>query len=85
MKRLSVILLCFVVFLCLVQAGAALTTVGQITTSPTDVTALKPGDMIYDVTGTVLLPTNGDETFNQYDEVAFFTQSQNASGRSPPS
>ena len=37
MKRLSVILLCFVVFLCLVQAGAALTTVGQITTSPTDV------------------------------------------------
>ena len=79
MKRLSVILLCFIIFICLVQACAALTTEGQITTSPTEVDALKTGDVISEVSGTVLLPTSGDMTFNPDDEVDFYTQLQGAS------
>jgi len=79
MKGQTVILLCFVVSLCLVQACAAIVGEGQVTTTPTDVTALKPGDQVSEVTGTVLLPTSGDTTFNSDDSVDFYTQLTGAS------
>jgi hypothetical protein len=78
MKYLAVILLCSVAFLCLVQAGAAITYEGQITTSPTVLNALKPGDQISEVSGMVDLPTSGDQTFNPDDTVDFYTQLDNA-------
>lgn len=79
MKRLSVILLCSVVFLCLVQACAALTTSGPITTEPTQLNALRPGDTVSEVSGTLFLPPNGDQTFNMDDTLQFYTQLDNAS------
>ncbi|MDD1662686.1 MAG: hypothetical protein LUQ60_02935 [Methanomicrobiales archaeon] len=78
MKRLSVILLCSVVFLCLVQVGAALTYEGQISTSPTQLNALKPGDIISEVSGTLKLPASGDQTFALDDNLDFYTQLDNA-------
>ena len=77
MKRLSVILLSFIVFLCLVQVGSALTASG-ITTTPTQLNALKPGDVVSDVSGTINLPTSGDQTFNPDNAVEFYTQLDNA-------
>jgi hypothetical protein len=78
MKRLTVILLLTFVFLCLVQACAALTTVGAITTSPSQLNALKPGDIVSEVTGTIKLPPSGDQTFALDDTLEFYTQLDNA-------
>jgi hypothetical protein len=78
MKRLSVILLSFVVFLCLVQASAALTTIGAITTTPSQLNALKPGDIVSEVSGTIKLPPSGDQTFSLDDSLEFYTQLDNA-------
>ncbi|MGA2935061.1 MAG: hypothetical protein ABSD81_07920 [Methanomicrobiales archaeon] len=78
MKRLSVFLLVTFVFLCLVQAGAAITHEGQITTTPSQLNALKPGDIVSEVSGTLLLPPNGDQTFNLDDTLDFYTQLDNA-------
>jgi hypothetical protein len=77
MKRLSIILFCSVVFLCLVQACAALTA-SNILTTPTQLNALKPGDVISEVSGTITLPTSGSETFNSDDSVEFYTQLDDA-------
>ena len=78
MKSLSVILLCSVVFLCLVQVGAALTTIGAITTTPSQLNALKPGDIVSEVSGTIKLPPSGDQTFALDDTLEFYTQLDNA-------
>jgi len=78
MKRLSVILLSFMVFLCLVQVSAALTTIGAITTSPSQLNALKPGDIVSEVSGTIKLPPSGDQTFSLDDTLEFYTQLDNA-------
>ncbi len=78
MKRLSVILLSFMVFLCLVQACAALTTIGSITTTPSQLNALKPGDIVSEVSGAVKLPPSGDQTFSLDDTLDFYTQLDNA-------
>ncbi|HMA05379.1 MAG TPA: hypothetical protein VKO45_05570, partial [Methanomicrobiales archaeon] len=77
MKNFSAILLCFIVALCLVQVTAALSASG-ITTSPTQVNALKPGDVISEVSGTINLPSSGDMTFNTDDAVEFYTQLDSA-------
>jgi len=77
MKHLSVFLLSVVVVLSLAQACAAITSSG-ITTSPTQVNALKPGDVISEVAGTINLPTSGDQTFNPDDSVEFYTQLDDA-------
>jgi hypothetical protein len=74
MKRLTGILLLTFVFLCLVQACAALTYEGQITTSPSQVNALKPGDTVSEVSGTLDLPGSGDQTFPMDDTLEFYTQ-----------
>jgi hypothetical protein len=78
MKRLTGILLLTFVFLCLVQACAALTTVGAITTTPSQLNALKPGDIVSEVTGTIKLPPSGDQTFALDDTLEFYTQLDNA-------
>lgn len=78
MKSLSVILLCSVLFLCLVQVGAALTYEGSITTSPSQLNALKPGDIVSEVSGTIVLPASGDQTFALDDTLDFYTQLDNA-------
>jgi len=78
MKRLSVILVSSLVILCLVQACAALSS-GGIVTNPTQVNALKPGDQITEVSGTINLPSSGDMTFNPDDSVEFYTQLDGAS------
>jgi hypothetical protein len=77
MKSFSIILLCSIVFLCLVQVGAAVTG-SNIQTSPTQLNALKPGDVISEVSGVINLPTSGSETFNSDDSVEFYTQLDNA-------
>lgn len=78
MKRLCGILVCSLVFLCLVQACGALTYEGKIDTTPTQVNALKPGDEVSEVTGVIVLPSSGDETFNADDDVDFYTQLDDA-------
>jgi hypothetical protein len=78
MKRLTGILLLTFVFLSLVQACAALTTVGAITTTPSQLNALKPGDIVSEVTGTIKLPPSGDQTFALDDTLEFYTQLDNA-------
>jgi hypothetical protein len=79
MKSLSLILLCSIVFLCLVQAGAAVTSSGVTTSPPLDqLNALQPGYVISEVAGTINLPTSGSETFNSDDAVEFYTQLDNA-------
>jgi hypothetical protein len=78
MKSLSKILLCFMVILCLVQACAALTNEGQITVNPPSVNALKPGDTVSEVSGTIRLPPSGDQTFASKDTVEFYTHLNNA-------
>jgi hypothetical protein len=77
MKRLTVILLLTFVFLCLVQACAALTYEGTLDTTPSQVGALKPGDEI-SVSGTIRLPPSGDQTFATKDTLEFYTQLDNA-------
>ena len=78
MKRLTVFLLVIFVSLFLVQVGAALTYEGQISTSPTQLTALKPGDIISEVSGTLKLPASGDQTFALDDNLDFYTQLDDA-------
>jgi len=58
--------------------GAALTYEGQISTSPTQLNALKPGDIISEVSGTLKLPASGDQTFALDDNLDFYTQLDNA-------
>ncbi|HXW98944.1 MAG TPA: hypothetical protein VEI51_04405 [Methanomicrobiales archaeon] len=77
MKRYAGILLSFVILCCLVQACAAISASG-VTTSPSQVNALKPGDEISEVAGTITLPTSGTMTFNPDDSVEFYTQLDNA-------
>ncbi|MDD1664634.1 MAG: hypothetical protein LUQ32_04710 [Methanomicrobiales archaeon] len=77
MKRLTVFLLVIFVFLCLVQVGAALTYEGTLETTPTQVNALKPGDIVA-VTGTIKLPPSGDQTFALDDTVELYTQLEKA-------
>ncbi|HXW98778.1 MAG TPA: hypothetical protein VEI51_03550, partial [Methanomicrobiales archaeon] len=77
MKRYAGILVCFLILVCLVQACAALSASG-VTTSPSQVNALKPGDEISEVAGTITLPTSGTMTFNPDDSVEFYTQLDNA-------
>jgi len=77
MKRLSVILFCSVILLCLVQAGAALSS-SNVLTTPTQVNALKPGDIISEVSGTINLAPSGSETFNSDNSVEFYTQLDDA-------
>jgi hypothetical protein len=74
MKHLSIILITLIGILCLVQAGAALTTEGQIQVTPPQVNSLKPGDVISEVSGVVRLPQSGEQTFDPDDTVEFFTQ-----------
>ncbi|HVP25870.1 MAG TPA: hypothetical protein VMS81_07805, partial [Methanomicrobiales archaeon] len=62
MKQIHFILCATLAVFCLVQACAALTSSG-ITTNPSQVNALRPGDVISEVSGTVNLPTSGDMTF----------------------
>ncbi len=79
MKYLSAILVCAVITLGLVQAGAALSGSG-VTTSPplAQLKALNPGDVVSEVSGTINLPTSGSETFNADDSVEFYTQLDDA-------
>jgi hypothetical protein len=77
MKRFPIILATIIVSLCLVQAVAALTYEGQITVDPPAVNALKPGDPITEVSGTIKLPPNGDMTFASSDSLEFYTQLNN--------
>jgi hypothetical protein len=78
MKYLKGILLCSVIILCLVQACGALTYEGKLETTPTQVNALKPGDVISEVNGVIVLPSSGGETFNPDDSVEFYTQLDDA-------
>jgi hypothetical protein len=78
MKRLTILLLVIFVSLFLVQVGAALTYEGQITTSPTQLNALKGGDIVSEVSGTLKLPVSGDQTFALGDTLDFYTQLDNA-------
>ena len=77
MKSLTLFLFCSFILLFLVQACAAVTGSG-ITTSPSQVNALKPGDEISEVAGTINLPTTETMTFNPDDSVEFYTQLDNA-------
>jgi len=78
MKRFNIILIAIIAFLCLVQAVAALTTVGGITTSPSQVNTLKTGDIVSEVSGTLKLPPSGGLTFPVDDKLEFYTQLDNA-------
>jgi len=78
MKRFHIILLAIIATLCLVQACAALTYEGQITVNPPAVNALKPGDLISEVSGTIKLPPSGDQTFASKDTLEFYTHLNNA-------
>jgi hypothetical protein len=78
MKYQFQILLCFFALLCLVQACAALTNEGAITVNPPQVNALKPGDAVSEVSGTIKLPPSGDQTFATKDTVEFYTHLNNA-------
>jgi hypothetical protein len=78
MKQVHFILCAILAVLCLVQACAALTG-SNLATTPSQVNALRPGDLISEVSGTVNLPTSGDMTFNPEDSVSFYTQLTEAS------
>jgi hypothetical protein len=78
MKRFHILVLAVIVAVCLVQAAAALTYEGQITTNPPQVNALKPGDIISEVSGTIRLPISGDMTFASKDSLEFYTHLNNA-------
>src|SRR5512137_1876833 len=78
MKRFHIILLAIIASLCLVQACAALTYEGPITVNPPSVNALKPGDLISEVSGTIKLPPSGDQTFATKDTLEFYTHLNNA-------
>ncbi len=80
MKSLTAILLCSLVFLCMVQACSALSSSGSFTTTPslTALSGLQPGYNGIEVSGTILLPQSGDLTFNPDDTVDFYTQLNNA-------
>jgi hypothetical protein len=78
MKSRYAMLICVLAVLCLVQAGAALTYEGTITTTPSAVNALKPNDIVSEVSGTVKLPPSGDQTFADKDSLELYTQLNNA-------
>jgi hypothetical protein len=78
MKSLLKILICSAVLLCLVQASLALTNEGAITVNPPSVNALKPGDTVSEVSGTIKLPPSGDQTFATKDTVEFYTHLNSA-------
>jgi hypothetical protein len=73
MKGFTAFLIGSVVLLCLVQACAAVSS-SNIAITPPQVNALKPGDVISEVTGTIYLPASGDQTFALDDSLDFFTQ-----------
>jgi hypothetical protein len=76
MKSFTVILLCFVVSLCLVQTCAALTYEKMEVDRAVD--ALRPGDAV-EVTGILKLPPSGDQTFAMDDTLELYTQLEKAS------
>ena len=73
MKGFSAFLIGTVVLLALVQACAAVSS-STITITPPQVNALKPGDVVSEVSGTIYLPASGDQTFNMDDSLDFYTQ-----------
>ncbi len=75
MRSLTKILLCSVVFLCLVEACAALTY--EKLEADRSVTALRPNDTVT-VTGILKLPPSGDQTFALDDIIEFYTQLDSA-------
>jgi hypothetical protein len=74
MKYRVQILFCFIVLLFLVHVGAALTNEGAIEVNPPQVNALKPNDTISEVSGTIKLPSSGDQTFAAKDTLELYTQ-----------
>jgi hypothetical protein len=76
MKCFTAILSCFVVFLCLVQACAALTYEKMEVDRAVD--ALRPNDTVT-VTGILKLPPSGDQTFALSDTLELYTQLEKAS------
>ncbi|MDD1670627.1 MAG: hypothetical protein LUQ67_04870 [Methanomicrobiales archaeon] len=79
MKSHSVILLCFIGLLCLVQAGSALAGTNIQTSPPqAQLNALQPGDVVSEVSGTITVPTSGGMTFEPDDSVEFYTQLDDA-------
>ena len=77
MNKFKAFLIFSLAFLVTVQACAAVTS-GGITTSPSQVNALKPGDVVSEVAGTINLPTSGGQTFNPDDSLEFYTQLDDA-------